>query len=178
MMAPVRTSEWTGSIRAASCSTILRFEPDETSTTVGGHFVHPITFRARVPPRVPAPLRAASTSLDVNVLLHASNADGAEREKARAFMARCIAGPELMCLAWLTLTGYLRMATHPRPFDRPLAPEEALNNVEALLKLPHARAIGEEEGFLRTYRDITADVPTRGNRSIGRLGTTTGRRAS
>ena len=104
-----------------------------------------------------------SYSLDVNVLLYASNVDGAEHERALAFMGTCAAGPEPLCLAWLTLASYLRMATHPRIFDRPLSPDEALRNVESLLRLPHARAIGESEGFLGVYREVTAGVPTRGN---------------
>lgn len=104
-----------------------------------------------------------SYSIDVNVLLYASNADGPEHEQALAFMAECAEGPEPMCLAWLTLTSYLRMATHPRIFARPLSPEEALSNVESLLRLPHARAIGEADGFLGVYRDTTTGVPTRGN---------------
>ena len=104
-----------------------------------------------------------SHSLDVNVLLYASNADAAEHERASAFVRDCVAGPELLCLAWLTLTGYLRMATHPRIFARPLAPEEALRNVEALVRAPHVRVIGEIDGFLDAYRETTAGVPTRGN---------------
>ena len=104
-----------------------------------------------------------SYSLDVNVLLYASNADGPEHERALAFMTECAEGPELLCLAWLTLASYLRMATHPRIFARPLSPDEALRNIESLLDLPHVRAIGEREGFLGVYRQVTADVPTRGN---------------
>ena len=78
-------------------------------------------------------------------------------------MAECAEGPEPLCLAWLTLASYLRMATHPRIFARPLSPDEALRNVDALLELPHVRVIGESEGFLGVYRDVTAAVPTRGN---------------
>lgn len=43
----------------------------------------------------------------------------------------------------------------------------AARNVEALLALPHCRVIGENDGghgdFWSTYREITADVPARGN---------------
>lgn len=104
-----------------------------------------------------------SYSLDVNVLLYASNAEAVEHGPATAFMADRVADPEPMCLAWLTLASYLRMATHPRIFARPLTPEEALRNVESLLRLPQTRTIGEEEGFLDVYRRITADVPVRGS---------------
>jgi toxin-antitoxin system PIN domain toxin len=76
---------------------------------------------------------------------------------------QCANGREVFCLAWLTIMSYLRMATHPSIFERPLTHDEAMRNVEALLSLPHCRVIGEEEGFWETYRKTTADVPTRGN---------------
>ena len=58
---------------------------------------------------------------------------------------------------------YLRIATHPAVFARPLSHDEAAQNVEALLALPHARALSEEEGFWNAYRRLTGDVPLRGN---------------
>jgi hypothetical protein len=58
---------------------------------------------------------------------------------------------------------YLRLATHPSIFAHPLSPDEAMGNVEALLRLPHVRALGEEEGFWPVYRDVAGSTPTRGN---------------
>ncbi len=55
------------------------------------------------------------------------------------------------------------MATHPRRFAQPLSHADASRNVKALMALPHCRVIGEQDGFWTTYRDITGDVPTRGN---------------
>ncbi|GJL54700.1 MAG: hypothetical protein NPIRA02_18320 [Nitrospirales bacterium] len=58
---------------------------------------------------------------------------------------------------------YLRIATHPRIFTHPLSPNEVLENIEALLNLPHVRSLSEEEGFLEIYREVTGEVPVRGN---------------
>jgi len=55
------------------------------------------------------------------------------------------------------------MATHPKLFNNPLSPDQALRNIEFLTELPHVRCIGERKGFMKTYRQITADVPTSGN---------------
>ncbi len=55
------------------------------------------------------------------------------------------------------------MATHPSIFARPLSHDEAAGNVEALLALPHLRALGEEENFWDAYRAVAREVPTRGN---------------
>jgi uncharacterized protein len=80
-----------------------------------------------------------------------------------SFVQQCAAGREVFCLAWLTAMSYLRMATHPSIFERPLTPAQAVGNIEALLSLPHCRAIGEEADHLRVYRDITQALPARGN---------------
>jgi len=104
-----------------------------------------------------------SFGIDVNILLYASDARSPMHSKAAEFLARCAANREVFCLAWVTLMSYLRMSTHPAIFERPLTHDEAMQNVAALLNLPHCRAIGEQDGFWDTYSKVTTDVPTRGN---------------
>ena len=84
-------------------------------------------------------------------------------ERASAFLRQCVGGREVFCLAWMSLMSYVRMATHPAIFDRPLAHENAARNVEALLAVPHCSVLGEDEGFWERYREVTQSVPTRGN---------------
>ena len=104
-----------------------------------------------------------SFGVDVNILLYASDAASPRHERAAAFLERCAADGEVFCVAWITLMGYLRMATHPAIFDRPLSQAEAERNVAALIDLPHLRVIGEQDGFWMAYREVTGVVPTRGN---------------
>ena len=104
-----------------------------------------------------------SYSVDVNVLLYASDAGCPEHPKAMAFVAECAAKAELWCVAWLTLMSYVRMATHPAIFSTPLSHEEAARNVDNLLALPQVRLIEEGEGFWARYRSVAAEVPLRGN---------------
>jgi toxin-antitoxin system PIN domain toxin len=104
-----------------------------------------------------------SYSLDVNVLLYASDQAGERHERARRFLESCAAGPEILCLTWPTLMSYLRIATHPRIFSSPLSPEEALANICALIELPHVRAVSELDGFMEAYRHVTGETPVRGN---------------
>jgi uncharacterized protein len=58
---------------------------------------------------------------------------------------------------------YLRIVTHPSLFDAPLGPADAVANVEALLALPHVRAVGEPEKFWDTFRTVNRSVVVRGN---------------
>ena len=104
-----------------------------------------------------------SYSLDVNVLLHASDRSSDRHEAARQFIESCAARPEVLCLTWPTLMAYLRIATHPSIFAAPLAPEDALTNVNALLALPHVRVVSEQDGFMNAYTHVTADLVVRGN---------------
>lgn len=104
-----------------------------------------------------------SYSLDVNVLLYASDRASDRCDAARAFLDRCATQPEVLCLAWPTLMAYLRIATHPSIFAAPLTPEEALNNVEALLALTHARVVLEQDGFIDAYQHVTDGMTARGN---------------
>jgi hypothetical protein len=58
---------------------------------------------------------------------------------------------------------YVRIATHPSIFAAPLAPEEALANVSALIALPHARVVSEQDGFIDAYKHVTGNMSVRGN---------------
>lgn len=104
-----------------------------------------------------------SYALDVNVLLYAVDEESPHHPRAREFLDRCAAGPEVCCLGWLTIMSFLRMATNPRIFGRPLTPEAAEGNVSALLALPHVRALSEQDGFWEVYRRVTAGLAVRGN---------------
>jgi toxin-antitoxin system PIN domain toxin len=104
-----------------------------------------------------------SFGIDVNLLLYASDQSSPQHARATAFLQRCAQEGQVFCLAWLTLMSYLRMATHPSIFGRPLTPDEAMRNVEALMALPHCRVISERDGFWGVYRDVTRSVPARGN---------------
>ena len=104
-----------------------------------------------------------SFSCDVNVLLYASDSASPVYEKARAFLKQACNGRDLFCLSWPTVMSYLRVATHPGIFKAPLAPREALGNIEALVAQPRVRLLAEADGFLDVYRTVTGDFPVRGN---------------
>jgi toxin-antitoxin system PIN domain toxin len=104
-----------------------------------------------------------SYSLDVNVLLYASDQSSDRHDVARELLESCAAQPQVLCLTWPTLMAYLRIATHPSIFAVPLTPDEALNNVNALLGLPHARVVLEQDGFMDAYMHVTAKAVVRGN---------------
>jgi toxin-antitoxin system PIN domain toxin len=104
-----------------------------------------------------------SYAVDVNVLLYASDAASPLSKKAGEFLSHCAAGPEVLCVAWLTLASYLRLSTHPAIFASPLAPDQAESNVESLVQLAHVRVLSEQEGFWNAYKETTRGLSIRGN---------------
>lgn len=102
-------------------------------------------------------------TLDVNILVYASNEEAPEHERAAALVAHIAAGPTLTVLLWPVLMGYLRIATHPAIFPSPLSPTVAMANVESLLGPRHIRAAGERDGFWTAYRSAAGPVAPRGN---------------
>jgi hypothetical protein len=104
-----------------------------------------------------------SYTVDVNVLLYASDASSPVHAAARAFVERMAAGPEIAYLFWPTVTSYLRLATHPAVFERPLALGEALGNVEQLLARPQVRTTGEGDDFWRLFHEVADDALPSGN---------------
>lgn len=104
-----------------------------------------------------------SATIDVNVLLYASNESSPFHAKARELVERLARGPELLYLVWPVVMGYLRMATHAAVFPRPLSVAAATGNIDELLALPHARTAGEGTDFWRVYRATTEGTVVRGN---------------
>lgn len=104
-----------------------------------------------------------SYSVDVNILLYASDASSDFHRDAREFLEERRRDPDILYLPYLVMTSYLRIATHPAIFASPLRPPDALANLETLLAFPRARALGERDDFLRDYQAVTEGLFVRGN---------------
>lgn len=103
-----------------------------------------------------------SFSVDVNLLVYASDTGSAHQEAARRFLDEKAGGREIFCLAWVTAMSYLRIVTHLGILSRPLSPVEALDNLRSLTALPHVRMIAESDRFLDAYLEATGGEPMRG----------------
>ncbi len=103
-----------------------------------------------------------SVTVDANVLIYASNETEPVHAQARSLVERLAAGPDIVYLFWPTIMGYLRIVTHPSVLPRPLAPRDAIANIDALRAAPHVRTPGEDEGFWDIYLATRNDAD-RGN---------------
>jgi len=104
-----------------------------------------------------------SYTLDANVLLYASDEASPLHARSLDVVTGAAQGPEIVYLFWPTIMAYLRIATHPTVFRRPLSIVEAVGNVEALIGRPHVQAPGEDVRFWRRFREVVADAAPSGN---------------
>jgi predicted nucleic acid-binding protein len=56
---------------------------------------------------------------DVNVLVHAHNADSPVHSRARRWWDECVSGPEGVGLAWAALLGFIRLTTNRKVVAEP-----------------------------------------------------------
>ena len=74
--------------------------------------------------------------VDANVLLYAVNEAAPHHARARAWLDGALAGREPVGFDWTVLLAFLRLATHPAVFARPLPAAEATDVVRAWLAQP------------------------------------------
>ena len=104
-----------------------------------------------------------TATLDTNVLLYASDESSRFHDRAIDVLQGLAAGPSLVYLFWPVALGYVRIATHPAIFQKPLTADEAMANVHDLLSRPHVRTCGEADDFWDVYRQVAGATPVRGN---------------
>lgn len=101
--------------------------------------------------------------LDVNILLYVVNTDAAHHIGVRRWWETAIDGDETIALPWVTLLGFLRIATNPKIFPQPLTPADAAARVTGWLSLGNVRAVGEKDRHWDLLRELLADAGTAGN---------------
>jgi toxin-antitoxin system PIN domain toxin len=100
--------------------------------------------------------------VDANLLLYAYHPRAAQHERSRAWLEEVLSGPDLVRFAWLTLWAFLRIATHPRVFDRPLSTFEAEAAIAAWLDQPAAGILEPGERHWEILRGVMRDGQTAG----------------
>ena len=78
---------------------------------------------------------------DVNLLLHAYNASSLLHGEARVWWEDRLGGSESVGLAWVTILGFIRIATTMRTAARPLHVREACDHVRTWLSIPHVTIV-------------------------------------
>jgi toxin-antitoxin system PIN domain toxin len=100
--------------------------------------------------------------VDANLLLYAHHPRAEHHATSRAWLEATLSGPELVRFTWLTLWAFLRIATNPRVFERPLSTPEADAVVSSLLAQPTAGILEPGERHWEILRGLMRDGQTTG----------------
>lgn len=100
--------------------------------------------------------------IDANLLIYAYHPRAEQHQKSRAWLEAALAGSELVRFAWLTLWAFLRIATNPRVFERPLSVSEAGAAVSAWLAQPGAGVLEPAERHWDILSRLMRDGQTTG----------------
>lgn len=74
--------------------------------------------------------------IDANLLLYAYDASSSQHNAARSWLQETLSGTEAIRFALMSLLAFVRIATNPTVFARPLPPPEAIGIVQLWLELP------------------------------------------
>jgi toxin-antitoxin system PIN domain toxin len=78
---------------------------------------------------------------DTNLLVHAYNSESRVHVAARAWWEDLLNGTRPVGLAWVTMLGFIRIATHRQILARPLPPDVACASVRAWLIRPYVTVL-------------------------------------
>ncbi|MDA0224605.1 MAG: type II toxin-antitoxin system VapC family toxin [Proteobacteria bacterium] len=100
---------------------------------------------------------------DVNVLVYAHREDVPDHARYRDWLETVINGSESYGLAELVLSGFVRVATHPKVFTRPSTLPQALEFAEQLRGRPNRIAVAPGPRHWGIFCTLCAGANARGN---------------
>ena len=101
--------------------------------------------------------------VDLNVLLYVVNRDAEHHQAALGWWTRALEGDETVGLPWVVLLGFLRLATSPRVFPKPLTGEQVADKLDAWLKLPVVTVPRAKDNHWAVLRGLLSGSGTAGN---------------
>lgn len=101
--------------------------------------------------------------LDVNVLIYAHRADSPHHTACRRFVETQVAEPSLFGAPALTLSGFLRVSTHPRVFETPTPLDDALEFVDTLTGRANFVTVVPGARHWSIFTDLLRTAHARGN---------------
>lgn len=96
--------------------------------------------------------------LDANILLYAYDRESRRHDAARRWVEAVLSGDEAVGFPLVTLIAFVRIATHPAVYRRPLTPARAVEIVSSWLARPNVSVAAPSE----RHWAILADTLERG----------------
>jgi len=100
---------------------------------------------------------------DINLLVHAYNSESRVHAAARAWWESLLNGTGPVGLSWVTILGFIRVATHRQILARPLPPDAACARVRAWLSCPYVSILHPGERHAEILFGLLERLGTGGN---------------
>lgn len=100
---------------------------------------------------------------DVNVLVYAHREDTPHHEACRAWLEGVVNGNEAFGLSEIVLSGFIRIATHPKVFARPSTPGEAFAFATELLSSPNRVPVAPGPRHWEIFGKLCRGAGAKGN---------------
>lgn len=101
---------------------------------------------------------------DVNVLLYAYDTENRHHAPCATWLSAALSGSEDVGLSFVVALGFIRLASHPSVWTRPMSTTEAITIVRSWLARPQVRLLAATDGYWETLDAVAADA-----RAVGSL---------
>ena len=101
--------------------------------------------------------------VDANLLLYAYDTSSDRHERARQWLRSVLVSDDEIRFALMTLLAFVRIASNPSVFERPMRPEEAIAVVSELLERPNVSLAEPTARHWSLLADVARDGQARGS---------------
>jgi toxin-antitoxin system PIN domain toxin len=100
---------------------------------------------------------------DINLLIYAHNDQAPNHQKAKAWWEGLMNGKTPVGLPWVSISGFIRLMTHPRVLSRPLDVGQAVEHVRSWLDQKPVRILHPGAKFEQLFLEYLMTLGTAGN---------------
>jgi uncharacterized protein len=101
--------------------------------------------------------------VDANILLYAEDRLSAQHAEAREWWDTQLSGSSPVCLCWIVIGAFVRIATNSRVFENPLGVAQAVKRVRSWLDQPCTRVIEPTNRHWVVFQQMLVDGQALGN---------------
>ncbi len=100
---------------------------------------------------------------DVNVLVYAHREDAPDHEQHKEWLQSLVDGSNAFGMSSLVLSGFMRVVTHTRAFNRPTPPSTAIRFVQAIRSRPNCVPVSPGDRHWDIFIDLCTKAGAKGN---------------
>ena len=92
--------------------------------------------------------------LDANILIRASNERDPDHERIKSWVEKAFSDEDLVIIPWVTIWAFLRVATNPRLFAKPIPLVVAFDVVKRWAALPNVSVVSPGSRHLELLESL------------------------